>query len=138
MARSRKSYYEVSRLHTFQERYQYLRLRGVVGKETFGFDRYLNQAFYTSSIWKSVRDKVIIRDEGCDLGIEGYPIFGKVIIHHLNPITSDELEHDDRSLLDLDNLICTSPNTHNAIHFGDERLLPSLPKERRPGDTLLW
>ena len=138
MARSRKSYYEVARLHTFQERYQYLRLRGVVGKETFGFDRYLNQAFYTSSIWKSVRDKVIIRDEGCDLGIEGYPIFGKIIIHHLNPITSDELEHDDRSLLDLDNLICTSPNTHNAIHFGDERLLPSLPKERRPGDTLLW
>ena len=110
----------------------------MVGKETFGFDRYLNQAFYTSSIWKSVRDKVIIRDEGCDLGIEGYPIFGKVIIHHLNPITSDELEHDDRSLLDLDNLICTSLNTHNAIHFGDERLLPSLPKERRPGDTLLW
>ena len=138
MARSRKSYYEVSHLHTFQERYQYLRLRGVVGKETFGFDRYLNQAFYTSSIWKSVRDKVIIRDEGCDLGIEGYPIFGKIIIHHLNPITSDELEHDDRSLLDLDNLICTSLNTHNAIHYGDERLLPSLPKERRPGDTLLW
>ena len=138
MARSRKSYYEVSRLRTFQERYQYLRLRGVVGKETFGFDRYLNQAFYTSSIWKSVRDKVIIRDEGCDLGIEGYPIFGKIIIHHLNPITSDELEHDDRSLLDLDNLICTSLNTHNAIHYGDERLLPSLPKERRPGDTLLW
>lgn len=138
MEAKRKSYFEMSRRKSFQDRYQYLRLRSSVGQETFGFDRYINQAFYTSRAWRSIRDQVIVRDEGCDLGVEGYPIFDKVIIHHINPINQTELEHNDPCLTDLDNLICVSLNTHNAIHYGDERLLPTLPEERRPGDTLLW
>lgn len=134
-----RSYTELSRLTTFEERYQYLRLNGSVGKETFGFDRYLNQVFYQrSQKWKSIRDRVILRDLGCDLGVEGFEIYGKVLVHHMNPITLYDLEHETEFLLDPEFLICTTHNTHNAIHYGDESLLITAPVERRPYDTCPW
>lgn len=134
-----RSYTELSRLPTFEERYQYLHLNGSVGKETFGFDRYLNQVFYQrSQKWKSIRDRVIVRDLGCDLGIEGFEIYGKVLVHHMNPITLYDLEHETEFLLDPEFLICTTHNTHNAIHYGDESLLITAPVERRPYDTCPW
>lgn len=134
-----RSYTELSRLTTFEERYQYLRLNGSVGKETFGFDRYLNQVFYQrSQKWKSIRDRVILRDLGCDLGVEGFEIYGKVLVHHMNPITLYDLEHETDLLLDPEFLICTTHNTHNAIHYGDESLLITAPVERRPYDTCPW
>lgn len=115
-----------------------MRLVGSVGKETFGFDRYLNQIFYRSQKWKSIRDHVIIRDNGCDLGVEGYEIHGRVIIHHMNPITIHDIEHESEFLLDPEYLICTIHNTHNAIHFGDESLLIKAPVERTMNDTCPW
>ena len=134
-----RNYTELSRLLTFEERYQYLRLNGSVGKETFGFDRYLNQVFYQrSQKWKSIRDRVILRDLGCDLGVEGFEIYGKVLVHHMNPITLYDLEHETDLLLDPEFLICTTHNTHNAIHYGDESLLITAPVERRPFDTCPW
>jgi len=133
-----KTYTELSRLGTFEERFRYLRLNGSVGKETFGFDRYLNQIFYRSQKWKSVRDFVIIRDKGCDLGIEGYEINGRVIIHHMNPITLQDIERESEFLLDPEYLITTIHNTHNAIHFGDENLLIKAPVERTQYDTCPW
>lgn len=133
-----KTYSELSRLATFEERYQYLRLDGIVGKETFGFDRYLNQVFYRSRQWKSIRDSVIIRDNGCDLGVEGHEIHGRIIIHHMNPITIKDIESESEFLLNPEFLICTVHNTHNAIHYGDENLLIRMPVERYKNDTCPW
>lgn len=133
-----RTYSELSKLATFEERYQYLRLDGTVGDETFGFDRYLNQVFYRSQQWKSIRDFVIIRDNGCDLGVEGYEIHGRIIIHHMNPITVKDIENESEFLLNPEFLICTVHNTHNAIHYGDENLLIRLPVERTKNDTCPW
>lgn len=133
-----KTYSELSLLPTFQERYQYLRLSGQVGEDTFGFDRYLNQMFYRSKEWKRIRDFVILRDNGCDLGVPGFEIYERIIIHHMNPITVDDIRHGDGSLLDPEFLICVTHNTHNAIHYGDESLLITEPIVRRPNDTCPW
>lgn len=133
-----RTYAELSKLTTFEDRYRYLQLGGAVGKETFGFDRYLNQVFYRSQKWKSVRDYVIVRDNGCDLGIDGHEIYGKIIIHHMNPITIDDIERESVYLLDPDFLITTMLNTHNAIHYGDESLLITAPIERTKNDTCPW
>lgn len=133
-----RSYHELIRLDSYEDRFRYLRLNGVVGKDTFGFDRYLNQAFYTSREWRSVRDKVIIRDNGCDLACPDRLIGRRIQIHHINPVTLEQLEDNDPMLFDLDNLICTDPNTHLAIHYGDESLLVKDYVPRRPGDTKLW
>lgn len=133
-----KSYKELTRLSTFEERYNYLRLGGKVGKETFGYDRYLNQIFYQSREWRRSRDLVIIRDNGCDLGIEGREIFGRIYVHHINPITVEDVINNIDYCLDPDFLICTSSNTHEAIHYGDEGLLILNPIERKPNDTIPW
>ena len=133
-----RTYSELQRLQTFEERYHYLALRGSVGAATFGYDRYLNQAFYTSREWKQVRYQVIARDNGCDLGMDGYDIFSKIIIHHMNPMTVEDVVHHDDSILDPEFLITTTHRTHNAIHYGDESLLPRSFVERTAGDTKLW
>ena len=133
-----KTYTELSRLPTFEERYRYLRLKGAVGQDTFGFDRYLNQIFYRSQRWKAVRDHVIVRDNGCDLGVEGYEIHGRIIIHHMNPITLKDIETESEFLMDPEYLITTVHNTHNAIHYGDEGLLITAPVERSRNDTCPW
>ena len=133
-----RSYSELRRIDTFEERFDYLQLGGHVGRATFGFERYLNQRFYTSTQWKHVRDVVISRDLGMDLGIEGHEIFDKIIIHHMNPMTSDQLQEGDADVLNPDYLISVSLRTHNAIHFGDESQLAHGPIERRPGDTSSW
>lgn len=133
-----RSYSELCTLNTFEDRYKYLRLSGAVGKDTFGFDRYLNQIFYRSQEWKSVRDKVIIRDDGCDLGVKGYEIHGRIYIHHMNPIMLKDIEQRTGLLLNPEYLISTTHSTHNAIHYGDESLLPLVPKERSANDTCPW
>lgn len=133
-----KSYSELKRLETFEERYRYLRLKGQVGKDTFGFDRWFNQQFYRSKEWKSIRDAVILRDNGCDLGITGREIVGKILIHHINPISLEDIESGNDALFDMENLITTNHITHNAIHYGDEHLLCHDPVERKPGDTCPW
>ena len=134
----RLNYKELSKLNTFEERFRYLQLSGKVGVETFGFDRYLNQRFYKSAEWKRVRDTVIMRDNGCDLGIKDRVIFGKVLIHHMNPIAVTDIDNCSDILLNPDYLITVSLTTHNAIHFGDENLLIQVPKERKPNDTCPW
>lgn len=133
-----RTYSELITLPTFEERFRYLKLDGSVGAETFGFDRYLNQIFYRSQLWKDIRDHVIIRDHGCDLGVEGYEIYGKIIIHHMNPITIEDIERKSDILLDPEYLISTILNTHNAIHYGDESLLISKPIVRTKNDTCPW
>ena len=133
-----RSYSELRRITTFEERYKYLQLGGIVGKDTFGFDRYLNQIFYRSQKWRSIRDQVIIRDNGCDLGVEGYDIYGRILIHHMNPITLEDIEKESDFLLNPEYLICTIKNTHDAIHYGDENLLIKDPIERRKNDTCPW
>lgn len=133
-----KNYFDMSQFETFEERYHYLKLGGLVAEETFGAERYLNQAFYTSREWRSARNFVITRDFGCDLGIEGREIHGVVYVHHINPITSDDLKHGSPNLIHPDNLITVTHNTHNAIHYGDENQLQALFVERTPGDTKLW
>ena len=133
-----RTYSELIMIPTFQERFRYLRLNGSVGNDTFGFDRYLNQVFYRSQRWRSVRDFVIIRDNGCDLGIDGYEIHNKILIHHMNPITLKDIERESEFLLDPEYLICTSHNTHNAIHYGDESLLITEPIQRTRNDTCPW
>lgn len=133
-----RSYSEMKALPTFEERYKYLRLGGVVGEETFGFDRYLNQLFYKDPEWRATRDKVILRDEGCDLGISGREIYGRVLIHHINPITKEDILHRSPKLFDLENLICTSKLTHDAIHYGDDSILYKDPIERTKNDTCPW
>lgn len=134
-----RTYSELSKLKTFEERFKYLQLSdGHVGADTFGYDRYLNQQFYKTREWKRLRDELIIRDNGCDLGIEGREIFGKIIIHHLNPITKDDILNQTDYLTNPDYLICTTQTTHNAIHYGDESLLLSTPVARTPNDTCPW
>ena len=133
-----RTYSELILLPTFEERFEYLKLDGRVGEDTFGFDRYLNQVFYRSHEWKKIRDHVIIRDNACDLGIEGLDIYGKVLIHHMNPITVKDIESRSKILLDPEYLICTVHNTHNAIHYGDENLLIKTPIERTKNDTCPW
>lgn len=133
-----KTYSELIELPTFKERYSYLRLSGQVGKDTFGFDRYLNQNFYRSIEWKRVRDQVIVRDNGCDLGIEDRQIVGKILIHHMNPITDKDILNLTDILLNPEYLICVSHITHNAIHYGDEDLLITEPTVRTKYDTCPW
>ena len=133
-----RSWSELRLISSFEARYEYLRVDGSVGQETFGFDRYLNQMFYTSREWRQVRQKVIARDLGCDLGVEGYEIFDKIIIHHMNPMTVEEVTHGDDRILDPEFLISTTHRTHNAIHYGDKELLPKRFISRSPGDTKLW
>lgn len=133
-----RTYSELRRLNTFEERFRYLALHGNVGASTFGFDRYINQQFYTSREWRQVRNHVISRDQGCDLGVEGYDIFNRLVIHHMNPMVPDDITHGESHILDPEVLITTTHRTHNAIHFGDERLLPRPLIERRRGDTKLW
>lgn len=133
-----RSYSELRSIRSFEDRFKYLALRGQVGSATFGFDRYMNQKFYTSTEWRRVRQKVIARDNGCDLGVEGYEIYDRIYIHHLNPMTVEDIKTGDPSILNEEFLISTTHLTHNAIHYGDESLLPQKPIERRPGDTKLW
>lgn len=132
----KRTYTELLKLKTFDERFNYLKLNGQVGNVTFGYDRYLNQVFYKSQKWKKVRDQVIIRDNGCDLGVDGYQINDKIIIHHMNPILLEDIESND--ICNPEYLICTSPITHNAIHYSDENILEKKITERKPGDTKLW
>lgn len=133
-----RTYSELSRLQTFDERFNYLQLNGVVGKDTFGFDRYFNQLFYRSKEWKHVRNIVIIRDNGCDLGCEGHDIYDKILIHHMNPISIEDINKSSDILLNPEFLICTSQLTHNAIHYGDKSQLIKEPLIRTPGDTCPW
>lgn len=133
-----RSYSELIELETFEERFEYLSIRGQVGCETFGFNRWVNQRFYTSSAWRRLRREAIIRDGSCDLGIEDREIHSRLIVHHMNPITQQDIEYGTRAALDLDNLICTTHDTHNAIHFGDASLLVKPHVPRSPGDTKLW
>ena len=133
-----RTYSELITLPTFEERFEYLQLNGCVGEETFGFDRYLNQVFYKSKEWKRVRDQVIIRDNGCDLGIEGRDIYGKILVHHMNPVRTKDILDISDYLLNPDYLISTTHNTHNAIHYGDENLLVKAPIERFKNDTCPW
>lgn len=133
-----KCYSDLIALPTFKERYQYLRLKGSVGVDTFGFDRYLNQNFYRSAEWRRIRDHVIVRDNGCDLGIEDRMIPGRILIHHMNPITEKDIIHRSEILMDPEFLICVSHNTHNAIHYGDESLLIPELVVRTKNDTCPW
>lgn len=133
-----KTYSELITIPTFEERYNYLRLGGRVGAETFGFDRWLNQVFYKTNEWLSLRDKVIIRDLGCDLGIEGREIYGRILVHHMNPITKRDILERSPIALDPEYLITTSKLTHDAIHYGDENLLMRDPIIRKPNDTCPW
>jgi hypothetical protein len=133
-----RTYSELRQLETFKERFDYLSLRGVVGDSIFGFDRWMNQRFYRSREWKQVRNHVITRDNGCDLGIPGYEIFSGLLIHHMNQVSPQDIIHGEEWILDPNYLITTSLQTHNAIHYGDESLLPRGPVTRRAGDTKLW
>ena len=134
-----RTYTELSKLKTFEERFEYLRLDGQVGKETFGFDRIFNQTFYRSVEWRRTRDQVIIRDYGCDLGVPGHEIYGqRILIHHMNPISLEDLERRSEILMNPEYLITTIHNTHQAIHYGDTDLLIKLPRERTKNDTCPW
>lgn len=138
MSSIRKSYSELKRLKTFEDRFNYLKLSGEVGKETFGYDRILNQVLYSSTKWKKVRDEIIIRDNGCDLGVEGYDIYSHAIVHHINPITIEDILNRSDILFDPENLITTTHNTHNAIHYSDENILLKGPIVRKANDTCPW
>jgi hypothetical protein len=133
-----RTYSELLTIHSFEERFHYLQLRGLVGGVTFGDERYLNQRFYRSTEWRRMRDHVITRDLGNDLAIPGHQIFGRITIHHMNPMKPEDVEHGNADILNPEFLICTTHNTHNAIHYGDESLLPQPLVERQPGDTKLW
>lgn len=133
-----RSYSQLRRLPTYEERFAYLSLNGMVGQGTFGRDRWMNQEFYHSYEWKRIRQIVILRDGGCDLGVPGYEIYDQLVVHHINPLTPEDFQNGAELALDPDNLITTTHNTHNAIHYGDERLLPRPVIERIPGDTRLW
>ena len=133
-----RTYSELCQLSTFEERFDYLRLNGSVGKDTFGFDRYLNQQFYRSSEWKRIRDRVILRDNGCDLGVEGYEIRGRILIHHIKPISVEDIHTMSDLLMNPEYLICVSHRTHNAIHYGDESLIITAPIERTQNYTCPW
>ena len=133
-----RTYSELIQLPTFEERFRYLQLNGQVGEDTFGFDRYINQRFYRSKEWLQVRDYVIVRDKGCDLGVEGYEIYGRILIHHLNPISVRDITDLSDFLLNPEYLISTTHLTHNAIHYGDESILMTAPIERSKNDTCPW
>lgn len=133
-----RCYSELILLPTFKERYNYLQLGGTVGKETFGYDRYLNQILYTSVEWRNFRRQIIIRDNGCDLGCDGFELFSRILVHHINPITAEDVLNRSLIVFDPENVITTSHNTHQAIHYGDETLLHLLPVERIRYDTCPW
>ena len=133
-----KSYSEMCSFSTFIERFNYLKLNGKVGIETFGFDRYLNQVLYCSQEWKRFRRQVIIRDNGCVFGLDGYNINGRLIVHHINPITLEQIEQRDPMIFSMENVVCVTHNVHEAIHYGDESLIPTDPIIRKPNDTCLW
>jgi hypothetical protein len=133
-----RTYSELIEFDTFLERFNYLSLRGEVGASTFGFDRWINQQFYTSPQWRRLRHDIIARDNGCDLAVPGYDIHSRIIIHHLNPLKQDDIVYGTRHALDPEFLITTTHDTHNAIHYGDESLLTKPYVPRRPGDTKLW
>lgn len=133
-----RSYSELRSLETFEDRFDYLQLKGVVAERTFGSERWINQKFYRSSEWKRIRNHVIARDEGCDLGVEGFEIYDRVLIHHMNPMTPQDIVHFDDSILDPEYLISVTHRTHNAIHYGDKTQLPQPIVERRPRDHILW
>lgn len=134
-----RAYSELITIPNFHDRYRYLKLSGAVGGSTFGFDRYINQEFYRSKEWKRIRREVIIRDKGCDMGIDGYEIFDKILVHHMNPIRPEDLfRHDPDVIMNPEFLISVSNMTHQAIHYGSENLLPQLPVKRTKGDTKLW
>lgn len=134
-----KCYSELIKIPTFEGRFEYLKLDGIVGEETFGYDRYLNQKFYTSYEYRKFRRDIIVRDMGCDLGVDGYPINGLIILHHINPISPDDIiRRNVKILLDPENAICVGLRTHNAIHYGDSSLLITAPIERKPNDTCPW
>lgn len=133
-----RTYSELIKLPTFLDRFRYLQLGGQVGVETFGYDRYLNQMLYRTTEWKRFRNEIIIRDNGCDLACEGYEIVGKILIHHINPISVEDVLLRDQKVFDPENVISTTLNTHNAIHYGDESLLITEPIERKPNDTCPW
>ena len=133
-----RTYSELILLPTFEERFKYLQLNGRVGDDTFGFDRYINQKFYSSAEWKRIRDIVIMRDNGCDLALKGYEIYGRILIHHMNPITVKDVELSTEYLMNPEYLICVTHNTHNAIHYGDEKLITKGPVVRTKNDTCPW
>ena len=133
-----RTYSELITIPTFEERFEYLQLKGSVGKDTFGYERYLNQVLYRSPEWKRLRNQIIIRDAGCDLACDGYDVYGKVLIHHLNPITVEDVLIRSRKVFDPDNLVCVSHSTHNAIHYGDVDLLATGPIIRTKNDTCPW
>lgn len=133
-----RTYTELSEIDSFRDRFKYLSLRGSVGEKTFGSERHLNQKFYSSREWRLVRDEVITRDSGLDLGVIGFDIYDRVLIHHMNPITLEDIRHGNSDILSPEYLISVTHNTHNAIHYGDESLLKLPIQERRPGDTALW
>ena len=138
MKNSIRTYSELITIPTFEERFEYLKLNGSVGLETFGHDRYLNQILYNSPEWRRFRPEIIVRDNGCDLACEGYEIFGKILIHHINPITAKDILNRNPKVFDPENVITTVHNTHNAIHYGDENLLITAPIERSRNDTCPW
>lgn len=133
-----RSYSEMKQFDVYEDRFEYLKLRASVGESTFGFDRWINQQFYRSTQWKRIRNVVIARDMGMDMGVAGYEIFDKVIVHHMNPMRPEDIEDGDPGILNPEYLICVAHNTHNAIHFGDKSLLAQPIVERQPGDTKLW
>ena len=133
-----RTYSELILLPTFEERFKYLQLNGRVGDDTFGFDRYINQNFYRSAEWKRIRDQIIIRDNGCDLALEGYEIYGRILIHHMNPITAKDIGLNTEYLMNPEYLICVTHNTHNAIHYGDEKQIITGPIVRTKNDTCPW
>lgn len=133
-----KTYSELIAIPTYEDRFRYLQLQGAVGKDTFGYDRYLNQVLYNSQEWKRFRNEIIIRDNGCDLAFEGYDIHGRILVHHINPITVDDVINRNPLVFDPENVICVTHNTHNAIHYGDESLLITAPIERTRNDTCPW
>ena len=138
MKNSIRTYSELITIPTFEERFEYLKLNGSVGLETFGHDRYLNQILYNSPEWRRFRPEIIVRDNGCDLACDGYEIFGKILIHHINPITAQDILNRNPKVFDPENVITTVHNTHNAIHYGDENLLITAPIERSRNDTCPW
>lgn len=133
-----KSFRELTKLRTFEERYEYLKLGGKVGEITFGYDRYVNQLLYRSKEWRKVRNEIIIRDDGCDLGVDGYEIKSGIIIHHINPLSLQDIEECRACVFDPENLICVSHSTHQAIHYSNDNLIPHRLVERRPNDTCPW
>lgn len=133
-----RTYTEMSKLPTFRERFEYLKLSGVVGRDTFGYDRYLNQQFYRSAEWRRIRDLVIVRDNACDLGIDGHEIVTRIYIHHMNPITKDDILQHSADIVDPEYLVCVTQDTHNAIHYGFGPHDGGLPIERKPNDTCPW